>query len=189
MKEIIKNIFEKVDINRVIATCYLITAAFTFIPNGFFENLGLLEFKINYETIISLIFVFISCYYLVHITIWIKDLIIKKVAIKRMRAMFEYISNEEKDYLMSFYDIKNRRLGLTCEFDYTDVTVLLLEKKGIIGRGQVSKGFFNFEYFLQSWAANIINKKIKEKKIIINIVKSQYSNNYYQDEDIEYQWE
>lgn len=199
MNEAIKKIFEKIDIKIILATIYLFTIAFVFIPKQTLENLKLLEFKNSYQFVISLFFIIITCYYIVIFMGVITGKIKFKIFMKARKKSFDAISAEEKGYLVNFYDFEHDRLGTSCTFDMTDGTVALLESRQIISRASsVSKGMTNFSYILQPWAFEIMNKKIANKDLVIKLSqknkKTNTMNGFYDygfDQEpnrIEYMW-
>ena len=64
MKEIIKNIFNKVDFKIIVGTIYLASLVFSLFPDNIINYFGLLSFKSTYQFVISLIFIVLSCYYI-----------------------------------------------------------------------------------------------------------------------------
>lgn len=52
MKEVIKNIFEKIEFSIIVFTIYLATIFFTIMPVSIVEKLSLLEFKNKYQFVL-----------------------------------------------------------------------------------------------------------------------------------------
>lgn len=176
MKEVIKNIFEKIELSIIIFTIYLATIFFTIMPKGIVKSLSLLDFKNKYQFAFSICFIILTCYYFSVIMSYavkkIKTLRFKK----RRESLIKAISLEEKQYIMSFYDFETKQFGTSTTFDISNAIVNLLEHKQIIGRGSnLSVGLTNFSYFLQPWAQEYLNKQLQEGKIVVE--KDKFSWN------------
>ena len=78
MKEIIKNIFNKIDLKIIIGTIYLASLIFSLFPDNIINYFGLLTFKMNYQFVISLIFIVLSCYYVTILVQYISNKIKNK---------------------------------------------------------------------------------------------------------------
>ena len=168
MKEVVKNIFEKIEFPIIIFTIYLTTIFFTIMPKRIVKNLSLLNFKNKYQFVFSICFIILTCYYLSVIMSYI----VKKIKTlrfkKRRESLIKTISLEEKQYIMSFYDFETKQFGTSTTFDISNAIVNLLEHKQIIGRGSnLSVGFTSFSYFLQPWAQEYLNKQLQEGKIVV----------------------
>ena len=58
MKEVIKNIFDKVEFSIIVFTIYLVTIFFSLIPESIIKQLSLLDFKTKYQFIFSICKIF-----------------------------------------------------------------------------------------------------------------------------------
>lgn len=176
MKEVIKNIFEKIEFSIIVFTIYLATIFFTIMPVSIVEKLSLLEFKNKYQFVFSICFIIFSCYYLASIVNWAKKKI-NVIRFKKHRSeLIKKLSPEEKQYVMAFYNKDTKQFDTSSIFDITNAVVNLLEHKQIIGRGSsLSVGYTEFSYFLQPWAQEYLNKQLKEGHIVVE--KDKFSWN------------
>lgn len=168
MKEVIKNIFEKIEFSIIVFTIYLTTIFFTIMPKWIVNSLSLLDFKNKYQFAFSICFIILTCYYLsALISHFLKKM--KKIKFKKQRInLIKAISLEEKQYIMTFYDSDSKQFGTSTTFDISNAIVNLLERKQIIGRGSnLSVGYTNFSYFLQPWAQEYLNEQLKKGNIVV----------------------
>ena len=93
MKEIIKNIFNKVDFKIIVGTIYLASLVFSLFPDNIINYFGLLSFKSTYQFVISLIFIVLSCYYIATLIQYVYNKIKNKTLNKKLRKMMKKISS------------------------------------------------------------------------------------------------
>ena len=87
------------------------------------------------------------------------------IELLRTKYKFTTFSLEENQYIMTFYDYDSKQFGTSTIFDISNAIVDLLENKQIIGRwSNLSVGYTNFSYFLQSWAQEYLNEQLKKGK-------------------------
>lgn len=87
------------------------------------------------------------------------------IELLRTKYKFATFSLEENQYIMTFYDYDSKQFGTSTIFDISDAIVDLFENKQIIGRwSNLSVGYTNFSYFLQSWAQEYLNEQLKKGK-------------------------
>ena len=166
MKEVIKNIFDKVDFGIIVGTIYLASVVFVLIPKNIMEYLKLLEFKEKWQFVISIIFVILTCYYFSLLIKYIFAKIQKYRFKETLKKLMGNITAEEKQYLMMFYDSDNKKFKTSQNFDMTDAIVNLLVTKNIIAMGStVSKGLTVFDYFLQPWAYEYLAEELEKGNI------------------------
>ncbi len=169
MKEIIKNIFNKVDFKIIVRTIYFASIIFSIFPENIINYLGLLSFKTNYQFVISIVFIILTCYYFAMIIQFLLNKINNRILTKKLRKMMKRISRNEKQYLMKFYNQKTKAFDTSTTFDISNAIVNLLQSKKIINVGSsVSVGYTNFDYYLQPWALDYLNELLNEGKIIVN---------------------
>ena len=84
MKEIIKNIFNKVDFKIIVGTIYLASLVFSLFPDNIINYFGLLSFKSTYQFVISLIFIVLSCYYIATLIQYVYNKIKNKTLNKKL---------------------------------------------------------------------------------------------------------
>lgn len=168
MKEVIKNIFDKVDFGIIVGTIYLSTVVFVLIPKSIMEHLKLLVFKEKWQFVISIVFVILTCYYISLIINYVKKRVGNKMFKRNLKKIMKNITGEEKQYIMAFCDFEAKTFKTSCDFDMSDATVNLLESRGVISRGSnVSKGFTIFGYFLQPWAYEYLTEQLEKGNISI----------------------
>lgn len=181
MSEAIKQVFKKIDINIIFKTIYLLSIIFVFFPNFILKKLNLLGFKTNYQFVFSLSFIILTCYYIILVINWVFEKIKINIALNNRIKNFENLTNEEKKYLMCFYDFETNTFKTSYQFDITEGTVALLENKMIIMRAS-SLSCFNtkFSFILQPWAFKIMEKKLLAKQIDVfpSIGPQQNHENY-----------
>lgn len=178
MKEIIKNIFNKVEFKIIIGTVYLASLIFSIFPENIISYLGLLSFKQNYQFIISLIFIILTCYYISMIIHFLLDKIKNKLLTKKLRRMMKKISPDEKKYLMKFYNNDSKIFNTSTIFDMSDAIVNLLQSKRIINIGSsLSVAYTEFDYYLQPWALEYLNELLNDGKIKINGNTFEWNDN------------
>ncbi len=169
MKEIIKNIFNKVDFKIIIGTIYLASLVFSLFPDSVINYLGLLSFKHNYQFVISLIFIILSCYYLTVLIEYLHNKIKNKRITKKLRNSMKKISANEKQYLMKFYNESSKSFDTSTTFDISDAIVNLLQSKHIINIGSsISVGYTEFDYYLQPWALEYLTELLNDGKLIVH---------------------
>lgn len=168
MKELLKNIFDKIDLSTILLTVYMTSIFFTFSSNNLLRTMMLLKFKVDYQFIISMIAVVLSFYYISLLFEFFRKKI-QSIIFWRNRGKFlRTLTMQEKQYIMAFYDRDNKRLNTSCQFDCSDAIVNLLSAKTIISQGSaISVGMLTFDYFLQPWAYDYISKLINNKKIVV----------------------
>ncbi len=87
------------------------------------------------------------------------------IELLRTKYKFATFSLEENQYIMTFYDYDSKQFGTFTIFDISNAIVDLLENKQIMGRwSNLSVGYTNFSYFLQSWAQEYLNEQLKKGK-------------------------
>lgn len=169
MKEIIKNIFNKVDFKIIVGTIYLASLVFSLFPDNIINYFGLLSFKSTYQFVISLIFIVLSCYYIATLIQYVYNKIKNKTLNKKLRKMMKKISSNEKQYLMKFYNSKTKSFDTSTTFDISNAIVNLLQSKHIINIGSsMSVGYTEFDYYLQPWALEYLNELLNDGKLIVH---------------------
>ena len=169
MKEIIKNIFNKVDLKIIVGTIYLTSLIFSLVPDNIINYFGLLSIKTNYQFIISLIFITLSCYYITIFIQFIYNKIKSKTLNKKLKKVIKKLSINEKQYLMKFYNANSKSFDTSTTFDISDAIVNLLQSKHIINVGSsISVAFTEFDYYLQPWALEYLNELLNNGKIIVH---------------------
>lgn len=177
MKEIIKNIFNKIDLKIIIGTIYLASLIFSLFPDNIINYFGLLTFKMNYQFVISLIFIVLSCYYVTILVQYISNKIKNQKLNKKLRKMMQKISSNEKQYLMKFYNRQSKSFDTSTTFDISDAIVNLLQSKCIINVGSsISVGFTEFDYYLQPWALEYLNELLNDGKIVVYDSKFEWND-------------
>lgn len=168
MKELFNKIFEKIEFKVIVMTIYIGSLILIFIPEKFIEMLGLLEFKNAWKTVISSVFLIITCYYLALFFEFIFKKIEKNFINMKLYKIMKRLSLEEKQYLIEFYNHKTKKFNTSNEFDISDADANLLVAKNIIARGSnIAIQFSLFDYYLQPWAYEYLEKKLKNKTLII----------------------
>lgn len=166
--ELLKKILNEVKISVIILTVYITILIFIAIPNEYLHKLDLFEFKVKNQFYISLIALILTAYFLSFFILKIfkkvQDYLNNRFRIKLLNEL----TNDEKRYLLSFYDKENNELRNTYEFSIQNANVNLLVSKEILGRGSnLSLGGTTFDYFLQPWAYKHMTKLINQGKIKI----------------------
>ena len=168
MKEVIKNIFDKVEFSIIVFTIYLVTIFFSLIPESIIKQLSLLDFKTKYQFIFSICFVVLTCYYIALLAKKIIEKINNRRFISTRKKLMKKISPEQKQYIIKFYNFDEKRFDTSAKFDISDAIVTLLEHKQIICRGSnLSVGFSTFSYFLQPWAQEYLNEQVGMGNIVV----------------------
>jgi len=83
MKEVISEIFQKIPINRIFASIWLFACVFVILPRPIIKNLGMLEFKEQWQFVFSLSFIILTCYGIVGFVVPKVSNMIEKIQLKR----------------------------------------------------------------------------------------------------------
>lgn len=75
----ISTIINKFKIKEIVSIFFFSSLILTILPDNFLENLALLTFKNSYKTIISLILIITSSYYLFNLIKTLKIIILNKI--------------------------------------------------------------------------------------------------------------
>lgn len=170
MKEFWDKVLEKIDLKIIIRTIYIGTLIFVFLPEKYIETLGLLDFKNTWKTVISSAFLLITCYYVAVLIEVIYQKIKDKFLMIKLNEIMKKLSLEEKQYLVQFYNHETKKFNTSNLFNISDAVVNLLVAKTIISRGSnIATEFTTFDYYLQPWAQEYLEKKLKNKTLVIEM--------------------
>lgn len=170
---IIKSVVEKLKLKELFAILFIAAIIITCLPKEQAEQIKIEEFRITYQTYISLGMIIIGAYYILEIIGWGRRFIrrkthnIEKVAIQYMKT---YMSPDEMGLLVqTFYDKINNRFRSSGQIDYSDGRKAALESKHIIYRASsVSSFYTEFAYNLQPYALKFLNRNMEQGNIKIN---------------------
>lgn len=173
MKEAIISIIDKLNIKVLMATFWVLAIFSVFAPENFLKSLGLIPLKEKYKWAISLVFLILTAYYMVTISILIYSNIISIIQSKKLKRFYSEslrsLSKKEQLILLTFYNRKEKQFDLESKLDIKNATVSILCKKLIIGRGsQIGNLYDGFSYFLQPGAISELNNMLLKGEIKIN---------------------
>lgn len=127
----------------------------------------------NYQFVISLIFIVLSYYYVTILVQYISNKIKNKKLNPKLRKIMKKINSNEKQYLMKFFNRHSISFDTSTTVDISNAIVNLLQSKCIINvSSSISIGFTEFDYYLQPWALEYLNELLNDGKIVV------YDNNF-----------
>lgn len=168
----IDTILKKLKIKEIIAIILISTLAITFLPQNIMDTMKLSEVKTKYQTQISLALVLSCAYYLLITITFLFNAIGGKLNNPKKRAI-KYLKNDmsidEMGLLMNvFYSQNEDRFKSSGGIDINDGRKTALEYHGVIYRAaSVSKRFTIFDYNLQPYAREFLNRNLENGNIKI----------------------
>lgn len=170
--EIVKAVIEKMKIKEVLGVTFIASILITFMPYDIANTLKLLDFRIKYQSYLTICIILTGSFYLYKIIKYIilffasKIINDEKVAINYMK---KYMSPDEMGLIIqTFYDIKSKRFKSSGNIDLADGRRTPLENKKIIYlASQLGSTYYGFAFNLQPYALEFLNKKLIEGKIVI----------------------
>lgn len=177
--DFIKVIIEKLKLKELFAMIFIGGMIITFLPNKIAEKIQISEFRVKYQTYISLCLIIIGAYYILKIASFILNSILnrvfsnKKIAIKYMTNT---MSGDEMALLVeTFYDNRNNVFKTTGYIDFSDGRKAALEYKHVIYRSSDVSYGFDFAYNLQPYAIEFLNRNLRQNNIKIEANSIEYN--------------
>lgn len=175
----INTIINKFKIKEIAAISFFSSLILTILPNSILKNLALLEFRNRYKTVISLILIITSSYYLFNLIKALGIIILSRIFPdhkKAIKYMKNYMSEDEMSLIIeTFYDHHNNLFVSTGKIDMTDGRKTPLESKKIIYLSSQISYFSEFAYSLQPYARNFLNDNLRNGNIQIDRNNNNFS--------------
>lgn len=175
---IVAKIIEKLKLKELFGMLFISSMIITFLPIDILKYLNVYDFKIKYQTYISVIIIIIGSYYLINICKFIlselSQIIFsdKRIAIKYLK---KGISMDEMSLLIqTYYDPANKIFRTSGTINMSDGRKAALENRHIIYLASTVSTRFNFSYNLQPYAADLLNKNLKRGNIEITANEIKY---------------
>jgi len=176
---VVTAIVDKLKLKELFGIVFIAAIILTILPTEAAVKMRILEFRESYQPYISLCIIAIGAYYILHIGIFISNIILgqlinsKKSAIKYMKT---YMSPDEMGLLVqTFYNRRNGRFCSSGKIDYSDGRKAPLESKNIIylasTMGNLVEGF---SYNLQPYVLDFLNDNLDKGNIHIGETGIQY---------------
>lgn len=153
-------IFERIPFKSILWVTEIVLAVLVLCPDSVLEKLSVLSFKNYLEKYIGPMFLIISVVLIVTEVKKYIDKNKKKRAFtgRRAKKRFEKLSSTALKIVLKMY----RSPSHSIELELGDANAVILENYLFVGRGTVSSIGMCFDYFLQPWVVEYLDKHISE---------------------------
>lgn len=181
LKESLAHIIEILNIKFIVFGIYIVSIFGIIIPQNIVQYLGLLKIKQQFQTTISLVFLFISAYYMAILFSVIFSKVSEKLKVRKLNKYFTKVLRsltlEEKYVLMDFYDQSRGQFGLQANLSMQESAVNLLSTKLIISRGsQIGDLYGGVSYYIQTGPYKELNQMLKNGEIKVSENGFEWNN-------------
>lgn len=165
MAGVLKEIVKKFKLKQIALLMLLISLLLTFLPKEIAVSLGIENFRIQWQTKISLMLIFSGCFsFLLFITWMCKKLYGCIYSAERIGKNYlrHQISSDEMAFLISkFYDKEYNRFSQSAFIELYDGRSTGLTYRHVIYRSSNVCYFDKVAYSLQPWAYRYLNKSLQ----------------------------
>ena len=152
----VDSILKKIHFKSALWVSEIVLAVLIFCPENILEKLLLLSFKNHFESYIGPSFLIVSA---VLIVIKCKTVINNRAFTgRRAKKRFEKLSPIALKTVLKMYHSPSHSIKL----QLGDATAVLLETCLFVGRGTISTIGTSFDYFLQPWVVEYLDRHISE---------------------------
>lgn len=171
MAQFLNTLIKMFKIKEIISISLFTSLFLTFLPNNILNSLHLLDFKMKYQTLISLILIITLSYYLFNFIKFIIMILLHKIFPdhkKAIKYMKNYMSEDEMLLLIEkFYDENNNLFRTTGYIEIYDGRKAALESKKVIYLAAQVSDLNGFAYNLQPYARKFLNDNLRNENINI----------------------
>lgn len=153
-------LIERIPFKGILAVFTLVSAFLLLCPEKILKKLFLLELRNTIGTCLGIVLVVCAAIWTIVFLIYFIRRIRKKRAFndKNSKKRFDRISPVARITVLEMYNSPTHSLRLEIQ----DATTIILENYLFIDRGTISANGFKFDYFLQPWVVEYLNKHYSE---------------------------
>lgn len=161
-----EKLLSKIPYKRILAIVSLITAFLIFSPDKILEKVFLLQIRNNIKVYLGITFILCISIWIVIIAsaIYKKVIVNRKYRGKGAKKRFQQLSVKAIEILLQMYHSPSHSKNLPIN----DAITQQLEISLFVGRGNLSSSGVYFDYFLQPWVVDYLEKHHKEYERIVN---------------------